>query len=299
MKLKKLLSAAVIGVMTIGCFSGFTSSLPVIAASNPLGMKLTCDQTDFSMDQIKAGASVRVYVDLVENVSESAYVGSLEFKLISSAWGKVDPVDLVLSNDNAIGTKNGFNLQKDHPFNEIGTMVISKWTSTKPSKAGYVIQDYNTISTFKGYMDDGGWYPGVIIISDSAKGFLRSNSSKGRHIAEFNVNFPKNLAKGKYTISFADAKSMVSPDGVLGSNVTEMVNAPVTQSITFNIGVDKPAVKGDANYDGKLNVRDAAYIAAKLAQSKVSELPSTADFNGDGKISVRDAAAIAKHLASK
>ena len=299
MKFKKLISTAVSGTMTLGCLSGFSASFAVSAASNPLGMKLTCEQTDFSMEQIKAGTSVRVYVDLVGDVTENDHVGSLEFKIISDAWGKVDPVDLALSNENALGTKKGYDLQKEHPFNEIGTMVISKWESTKPKKAGYVIQDYNTVSTFKGYTDDGGWYPGAIIMSDSAKGFLRSNSSKGRHIAEFNVNFPKSLEKGKYTISFADAGSMVSPDGVLGSKVSEMVNAPVTESITFNIGVDKPVVKGDANYDGKLNVRDAACIAAKLAQSKVSELPSTADFNDDGKISVRDAAAIAKHLASK
>lgn len=55
---------------------------------------------------------------------------------------------------------------------------------------------------------------------------------------------------------------------------------------------------GDANGDNKLNVRDAAFIAAKLALGKSDELPECADFNGDGKINVRDAAAIAKFLAS-
>ena len=55
---------------------------------------------------------------------------------------------------------------------------------------------------------------------------------------------------------------------------------------------------GDANGDGKVNVRDAAFIAAKLAQGKSSELPANADFNSDGKVNVRDAAAIAKFLAT-
>ena len=55
---------------------------------------------------------------------------------------------------------------------------------------------------------------------------------------------------------------------------------------------------GDANGDNKLNVRDAAFIAAKLAQGKASDLPESADFNGDGKVNVRDAAAIAKFLAT-
>ena len=58
------------------------------------------------------------------------------------------------------------------------------------------------------------------------------------------------------------------------------------------------AVIGDANGDGKLNVRDAAYIAKMLAQGKSKDLPTNSDFNGDGKVNVRDAAAIAKHLAS-
>ena len=57
-------------------------------------------------------------------------------------------------------------------------------------------------------------------------------------------------------------------------------------------------VAGDANGDGKLNVRDAAFIAKSLAQGKADELPPEADFNGDGKINVRDAAAIAKFLAT-
>ena len=58
------------------------------------------------------------------------------------------------------------------------------------------------------------------------------------------------------------------------------------------------AVIGDANGDGKVNVRDAAFIAAKLAQGKSNELPANADFNGDGKVNVRDAASIAKFLAT-
>ena len=55
---------------------------------------------------------------------------------------------------------------------------------------------------------------------------------------------------------------------------------------------------GDANGDGKLNVRDAANIAYMLAVGRVDELPPDADFNGDGKVNVRDAAAIAKYLAT-
>ncbi|MGN1480923.1 glycosyl hydrolase family 28-related protein [Porcipelethomonas sp.] len=57
-------------------------------------------------------------------------------------------------------------------------------------------------------------------------------------------------------------------------------------------------VKGDANGDGTLNVRDAAYIAKLLARGAAEFLPPSADYNGDEKINVRDAAAIAKMLSS-
>lgn len=54
---------------------------------------------------------------------------------------------------------------------------------------------------------------------------------------------------------------------------------------------------GDANGDGIVNVRDAAYIATMLAKGKEDSLPEEADYNGDGQKNVRDAAAIATALA--
>ncbi len=54
---------------------------------------------------------------------------------------------------------------------------------------------------------------------------------------------------------------------------------------------------GDANEDGVLNVRDAAYIARMLAYGLVEKLPATADANLDSKINVRDAAWIAFTLS--
>ncbi len=55
---------------------------------------------------------------------------------------------------------------------------------------------------------------------------------------------------------------------------------------------------GDANKDGTINVRDAAAIAAALANGKVDELPGNGDYNGDDVVNVRDAAAIAAALAN-
>lgn len=65
------------------------------------------------------------------------------------------------------------------------------------------------------------------------------------------------------------------------------------------VSSDMEKLKGDANYDGLLNVRDAACIAQKLAQHRESDLPDWSDYNEDGTINVRDAAAIAVYLVKQ
>lgn len=63
----------------------------------------------------------------------------------------------------------------------------------------------------------------------------------------------------------------------------------------FNI---KWNIKGDANNDNEVNVRDAAAIASALAKGQADTLPAHADFNNDDKVNVRDAAGIASWLAN-
>lgn len=85
---------------------------------------------------------------------------------------------------------------------------------------------------------------------------------------------------------------------------------PVGVTIVADEGTDVAAyadakgidfkVKGDNNGDGKLNVRDAASIAAALANADKEGfvLNNWSDYNTDGKVNVRDAAAIANMLAN-
>ncbi len=56
-------------------------------------------------------------------------------------------------------------------------------------------------------------------------------------------------------------------------------------------------LKGDANGDGKISIKDAAYIARCLVSRQ--ELDDIADYNGDGKVTIRDAATIASDLAKR
>ncbi len=74
---------------------------------------------------------------------------------------------------------------------------------------------------------------------------------------------------------------------------------------TIPIGI---GIRGDANSDGKVTVRDAAQVANYLANSAANPnyMPgfadalggAMADANADGKLNVRDAANIAKYLAN-
>lgn len=56
---------------------------------------------------------------------------------------------------------------------------------------------------------------------------------------------------------------------------------------------------GDADGNGKVNIVDAAFIAKKIAQRRVSDLPACSDYNRNGKIDITDAASIAKDIAKR
>ena len=58
-------------------------------------------------------------------------------------------------------------------------------------------------------------------------------------------------------------------------------------------------VKGDADYNGKLNISDATIIQKHLAKMlKLEDYKlKNADFNGDGKVNINDVTAIQKYLA--
>jgi len=81
---------------------------------------------------------------------------------------------------------------------------------------------------------------------------------------------------------------------------SDTTQTTVSPAITTKPDIDViPVEQGDANLDGTVDVRDAAYIARLIAANEASVLPNVADYNCDGKKNVRDAAAIAKFLSIK
>ncbi len=76
---------------------------------------------------------------------------------------------------------------------------------------------------------------------------------------------------------------------------------PLNKNDTVNIIVtaSESAIRGDADGNGKLNIRDAAAIAISCAKGTKDKLPACADYNYDGARNIRDAAAIAINLAGR
>lgn len=99
------------------------------------------------------------------------------------------------------------------------------------------------------------------------------------------------------------AGSAVKNDDMKYSVGVVDADGEILDKVPIGIGI-----RGDANSDNAVNVRDAAHVANYLAYSSANKnyMPgykdslggAMADANNDGKLSVRDAAAIAKHLAT-
>lgn len=65
-------------------------------------------------------------------------------------------------------------------------------------------------------------------------------------------------------------------------------------AMSLSVSVSASEIKGDANRDGILSVRDAAFIAGCLSKRQAIDI--IADYNNDGKVDIRDASAIASEL---
>ena len=200
-------------ITSLGVIGSAFMSLAHMSASaevtSPLGLKMTASQTEFSLDEIKSGQSVAVYVDVVGNIDESDHISGMEFSLKPELWGKTDPMELILSDPNVLSTDKGTSPSLG-AFNSFATSAYSFWGKTKkPTDSGYMLLDIgNTEGEDFVYSDS--YLPKVMISSDSSRGFIKTGQSgAGKHLAEFVVNFPKDLEQGKYTINFTDAKCVI------------------------------------------------------------------------------------------
>lgn len=89
-----------------------------------------------------------------------------------------------------------------------------------------------------------------------------------------------------------------------GLTLSGSENAPMKdyaagrEMLNMKYEISSSLIKGDANGDGKFNVRDAAFVASNIAKGVKLEVSIATDYNGDGKVNVRDAAAMARELSA-
>ncbi|MGN0613836.1 MAG: dockerin type I domain-containing protein [Porcipelethomonas sp.] len=122
--------------------------------------------------------------------------------------------------------------------------------------------------------------------SEGILGIYDSAESMRVDFETLEVSIASDAAPGTYPISI----TLGEFDGTDEDSEIAVFNGSVTIK-------DKYFIYGDANADGNLDVRDAAYISRCLAEGRGTELPQAADYNRDGAVNVRDAAAIAQYLA--
>ena len=119
--------------------------------------------------------------------------------------------------------------------------------------------------------------------------------SEDESIASVENGVVKALGEGTTNILAVIGDKTLSCKVAVSTTTVITTYVTTTTTTTTTTGVSKPS--GDADGDGKVSVRDCAYIAKMLANGKGKDIPLIADFNGDGKADVRDAAAIARYLA--
>ena len=133
--------------------------------------------------------------------------------------------------------------------------------------------------------------PGAVTFSakdGQIKGVYESSTPILPDFDRITVNIPQGTKPGRYYIA-------VSVSDIEGIDE----NADIAQLGGYVTIKEKPVLFGDANLDGNVNIRDAAYIASMLSKGSGEKLPKAADYNKDGINNIRDAAGIAKMLAKK
>ena len=119
-------------------------------------------------------------------------------------------------------------------------------------------------------------------VSIMPKGTTEAISGTDGKLLTFTVNVPEGVEVGSYTVRLTSSMLTVkADDGTLST--LELANT----SATFNV---VPALAGDVNNDGKVDVTDATMIVyAALGEEQEGFDSSSADVNQDGRVDLTDA----------
>lgn len=128
----------------------------------------------------------------------------------------------------------------------------------------------------------------------SLVGYTTSSFADGEAMAKLNFHIPADAAEGEtFEVSFSEI-SNVSTEYY---DFEEFSTTNAVISVVGSLGC-----KGDANVDGKTDIRDAALIARacsnKNLQLVTAEGEELGDVDENGALNIRDAAKIARYIAN-
>ncbi|MBQ3567192.1 MAG: hypothetical protein IJA12_08430, partial [Oscillospiraceae bacterium] len=230
MKKGKILSVLTSLAMT---GSMILSAVPFTAsAASPVGLELNSPKVEYSLDEIKAGATATVYVDVNTEFSSDEGVTIVEFNLTPDEWGTVDPVNLELCDPSYLATNDGSYFEYDN-IDTSGSSAGSIWTKDVP-ETYFPIYDFYGDSNGTFAYDDA--HPAkACLMTNSTLGYFRTGEGDGEHIAKFDVEFPTDLAEGTYTINLTGTRTAINTNP---ADVTALkwVDIENPGSITFTIG---------------------------------------------------------------
>ena len=175
-------------------------------------------------------------------------------------------------------------------YNKDCVIYDSKYTVSNSSGFTGIIYGYKN-STAEAYADKYG-YKFVPLGEDTPQVTEPAVTTVNTTTKTTTVPTAVSLTTSKAETSASRTSNAVTTMKTTVSTTSSVVTTTVSSAVTV-----KTTPMGDANGDGKVDVRDAAFIARSLAAKRGGGFPHSADFNGDGKVNVRDAAAIAAYLA--
>ena len=148
-------------------------------------------------------------------------------------------------------------------------------------------EDVSGVNTLCIFEEDGRSYISMI-------GYTTRTYADGEAMATLDFHVPEDAIDGEeFDISIVEVKNI--------STELYDFNKCTTKDATISIDANA-GCKGDANVDGKADVRDAALIARACANKNSNELTAKGeklgDVDGNSIINVRDAAKIARYVAN-
>ncbi len=205
----KLISAAVSAALLMSSFPFMVSA---DSDSNNVSIAMESSQKNYTLNEIKSGASAKVYVEM-NGSFQNENITALGLKFNCSNWD-VRPKNMKFTFPNQLATSKG-----DGQTSFFSLSTYSEWTESNPSYAMIPKNEINSSNP-----------PAIQIMTNKLIGYFEKGS--GSSIAKFDVPFPTDLSAGKYSINFTNI-DIVAVDS--NGKMTSFTPSSAT-GITFTVG---------------------------------------------------------------